>query len=151
MWKYVATRYANESTIAAYDLFNEPNPPELASIIYDFYDKTIEAMRSIDSKHICMYEPPWGDEDPMKKVNQPNLIFSTHLYTGGTGDGRTGYNGDINMLEQDMYRGYSKAVLEWNIPLWVGEFGIGVSATRAAQWARDMLSLMDKYMIGSAW
>jgi endoglycosylceramidase len=151
MWMYVAARYANESTIAAYDLFNEANPPYLADVFYEFYNNTIKAIRTIDPKHICMYMPPWGNTDPFKKINQPNLIFSTHLYTGGTWDGVTGYNGDINMLEEDMLRGYNKAVLEWNMPLWVGEFGVGSAATMAAEWTRDMLNLMDKYMIGSAW
>ncbi|HEY4675214.1 MAG TPA: cellulase family glycosylhydrolase [Candidatus Bathyarchaeia archaeon] len=151
MWKYVAARYANESTIAAYDLFNEANPPNLANIFYEFYNRPIEAIRTVDSQHILMYMPPWGGADPFEKINQPNLIFSTHVYTGGTWDGFTGYNGDINMLEQDMYRGYSKAVLEWNMPLWIGEFGIGATATKAVEWATDMLSLMDKYMIGSVW
>ncbi len=149
MWKHVASRYANESTVCGYDLFNEPGMHFLipSNVLYNFYNDTIKAIRSVDPKHIIFYEPPYYFGSP-QKVNQPNVVFSTHLYTYGI---YGSYDGDIARLESHLLEGYEKAVMEWGIPFWVGEFGISSSATGAGEWVRDELTLMDKYMIGSAW
>jgi len=159
MWRRVAERYKDEPTVAAYDLFNEGNvdyaripAEEFKDLLYGFYEDTIKAIRSVDERHIVVYMPPWGnDMSVVRRIDASNVVFSTHLYTGGTWDGTTGYTVDKAELERDMLRGYRQAVEEWNIPLWIGEFGVGSAAYRAQEWASDMLSLMDKYMLGSAW
>ena len=147
-WMHVAERYANESSVCGYDLFNEPGMhwkvPD--NILYDFYNRTINAIRSVDSRHNILIEPPYYFGSP-QKIDQPNIVLSTHLYTYGiTGN----YDGDIDRLERHILQGYNKAT-QWGIPFWVGEFAIDSRVSRAQDWCRDYLTLMDKYMIGSAW
>ncbi len=148
VWIHVAERYANESSVCGYDLFNEPGMhwkvPD--HILYDFYNRTIKAIRSVDPRHIVFIEPPYYFGSP-QKMNQPNTVLSTHLYTYGiTGN----YDGNIDRLERHLLQGYNKAT-QWGIPFWVGELAIDSRVSRARDWCRDYLTLMDRYMIGSAW
>jgi len=157
-WKYVAARYANEPAVVAYDVFNEANAnydqmprDEFVERLRTFYENAIDSIREVDSRHMIMIEPPWGAEvEALAKVERTNLVLSTHLYTEGTSDGKTGYDGRRQTLESDFLRGYALA-REWGVPLFVGEFGIGSAATLSREWARDMLDIMDRYMVGSTW
>jgi aryl-phospho-beta-D-glucosidase BglC (GH1 family) len=160
MWVYVAKRYKNESTIFAYDVLNEPNVnynlmnrDVFIKKLQLFYQGAIDAIRKVDRKHILFVEPPWGDEvEAFQDIsfNDFNLVLSTHLYTEGTWDGKTGYDGNISKLESDFLRGYNLS-LKWNTPLFVGEFGVGSSAAKAQEWARDYVNIFDKYMVGATW
>jgi aryl-phospho-beta-D-glucosidase BglC (GH1 family) len=88
MWVYVASRYANESTIAAYDLFNEPYAaPGLISYeeepdyIFPFIEKLIDSIRKVDSRHILIYEPIGGYKIRNTWcLNRSNIVFSFHFY-----------------------------------------------------------------------
>jgi len=158
MWRYVADRYKNESTIFAYDIFNEPNvdyglmgEEAFLGRLRSFYQMAIDHIREVDSRHAVMIEPPWGGGiRAWTKVEDPNLVLSTHLYTEGTADGTTGYDGDSGKLEADFLVSYGLS-LQWNVPLVIGEFGVGSAATKAHEWTRDFVSIFDKYMINACW
>jgi len=66
--KYIVQRYANESGIAGYDLFNEPayasffmegglTPSQTATYLYSFYNRLIDGIRTVDPYHVLFYEP----------------------------------------------------------------------------------------------
>jgi endoglucanase len=50
MWKKIASRYANEAVIAAWDLINEPTGSGGDNLQKDMYN----AVRSVDKNHILM-------------------------------------------------------------------------------------------------
>ncbi|MBO3802012.1 MAG: glycoside hydrolase family 5 protein [Thermoproteota archaeon] len=160
LWTYVAERYKNESTIFAYDILNEPNVnynlmnrDVFIKKLQLFYQGAINAIRKVDNKHVLFVEPPWGNEvEAFENIsfNDSNLVLSTHLYTEGTWDGKTGYDGDSKKLEADFLRGYNLS-LKWNVPLFVGEFGVGSSASKAHEWVRDYVNIFDKYMVSFTW
>ena len=160
VWRMLAERYRNEPTVAAYDLFNEPNAPmdviepeELSEIIAQFYNTLIKAVRSVDKRHICIFEPIWGAPIFSNYVIKPsgeNIVYSTHVYSGGTWDPRVGYNGDIQLIQADVELSYRTA-LKFNVPLFIGEFGVGSAAPNCSKWCRDVLYFLDKYSIGRTW
>ncbi len=158
MWRHVANRYKNESTIFAYDIFNEPNvdyrlmsEESLLGRLLNFYQGAADHIREVDTKHAVMIEPPWGGGvSDWSIINDPNLVLSTHLYTEGTADGVTGYDGNSTTLEQDFLVSYDFSVV-WGVPLIIGEFGVGSAATKAHEWARDYMSIFDKYVVGACW
>jgi aryl-phospho-beta-D-glucosidase BglC (GH1 family) len=158
MWQYVANRYKNESTIFAYDIFNEANVDyslmgegTFLERLHYFYQMAVDYIREVDSRHAVMVEPPWGGGiKAWTKVNDNNLILSTHLYTEGTWDGKTGYDGDSGKLEADFLLSYNLSLM-WHVPLVIGEFGVGSAATKAHEWARDFMNIFDKYLVSDCW
>ena len=158
MWRHVANRFKNESTIFAYDIFNEPNvdyrlmsEESFLEELLNFYQGAADHIREVDNRHAVMYEPPWGGGvSDWSIIDDPNLVLSTHLYTEGTADGVTGYDGNSATLEEDFLVSYDFSTL-WNVPLVIGEFGVGSAATKAHEWARDFMNIFDKYVIGACW
>lgn len=59
MWLLLARRYAEEPTVAAYDLLNEPLAPQfchLAPQVMPLYRRIRDAIRSVDPRHMIMLE-----------------------------------------------------------------------------------------------
>ena len=62
VWVSIAEIYANEPTIAGYDILNEPtlyiynDQGANASSITQFYSKVLNAIRQVDNKHIVFLE-----------------------------------------------------------------------------------------------
>lgn len=159
-WKHVAARYANEPTIAAYDIFNEPprggilTTQEMSSYLYSFYESLIHEIREIDKNRIIIYENVIGvDTQYAQLLNYPNLIFSFHYYEYAQYGRAPPYDytasfGDLENYLLDWYlsKPSNNPVEDWNIPIWVGEFGSGIEA-----WVRDTTSLWNKYGLGWTW
>jgi endoglycosylceramidase len=163
MWKYVAQRYANEPTIAGYDLFNEPyyaipyiegglDASQTATYLYPFYNRLIDAIRTVDSHHIIFYEPVGGwHTDSAQLLNKTNIVFSYHYYLLSGN-----YSGDASMLEKDIINRYLdkptiNPIRNWNIPCFVGEFGVPLKVNNSSLWVRDTVSIWNRYEIGWAW
>jgi endoglycosylceramidase len=163
MWKFVANHYKNEPHII-YDVFNEPYRGDYyypaggldeyatAPYLYRFYNRLIPAIRQIDPDRIIMYEPVSGWHVPAaQKLNYPNLIFSFHCY-----DYAGNYNGDRAMLERnfwDKFMSYPQPdnLANWQMPVWLGEFGCADTAPYYEQWIKDMASVCADYNIGWSW
>ncbi len=163
MWKYVATRYRDENTIAAYDLFNEPNAEGFGSVVFydlnklryetlpNFYTKVVDAVRTIDPNHMILWEPMIPDASDYRfnaaPVRRPNVVYSPH-YPGSTGILR--YHGYKTLLDTAM-----KTILEsskaMDQPVFIGEWGIVAETTNASKYVRDVADLLDKYLMGSAY
>ena len=139
VWKSVASYYANESTIAGYDLLNEPMvytsiiPTLNESNVNGFYNRTTEAIRAVDTNHIiflepasCMYTPNTMPDSRI--VWEPHfypLSFFSHYY----------FPEDLTVLEADLAAAIPERSL-WKAksPMWVGEFGAFMKDTGANNW-----------------
>lgn len=91
LWKEVAKRYANEPTIVAYDLLNEPIaseffPQDTAMFKRELemlFKRVIAEIRKVDSNHIVMVSGAyWGqDYSLFHDWNyDDNLMFTCHRY-----------------------------------------------------------------------
>jgi len=150
-WKLIASRYANEPAVAAYDLFNEPprgtlNWTQHSKILYPFYSNLATEIRRIDTKHILIYEPSNGYATYYaQKPTIPNIVFSFHFYSL-----RDNYQGDKKFLKKSFDSLYEPS-LRWDIPLIVGEVGIELSRPNLEVWASDTLDLMTGYGLSWLW
>lgn len=150
VWEYLAQRYKDESTIAGYDLFNEPYDLDVPTdYVYDFYEVLIDNISTVDNNHIFIYEGATNSTYSYGRLlNKDNIIFSHHLYLT-----QSGYSGDITQLE-----GYllgkldypeSNPMKNWNIPIYVGEFGSigpdGNNFPNGSQFMHDLPLLFNKY------
>ena len=142
LWQAIAQRYADEPTIAGYDLLDEPllsesNPAKGGPIIRAFYVKATSAIRSVDTNHIifaCGTE--WCGSPSGMKAMLPtwdnNMVLVFHKYWD-------------NNTPQSI-RGYMNIRRENNVPIWNGETGENTNA-----WAKGMTHLLGKYNIGWSW
>jgi len=59
-WQDFATHYANEPTIAGYDIFNEPGPPSLATYT-SWCQSAYNAITAVDPNHFVVLESDGAD------------------------------------------------------------------------------------------
>jgi len=74
LWKAIAERYKNESTIAAYDLLNEPLPPNSAQEWKSLAEKIIVEIRTVDSQHLIIVENTLNIDSQPNAADQPELL-----------------------------------------------------------------------------
>lgn len=160
-WKYIAERYKNNPTVAAYDLFNEPPSGSLgidqaSNYLYSFIERLIGEIKTIDANHIFIYQPITGRWDYAPHLlNTPNTIFSVHLYPFYNDNTKSQYYGDITVLENQLLSylnlPQSNPSENWSIPILIGEFGPATSIFYSGNdlWINDMTDLYNKY--GFSW
>jgi hypothetical protein len=124
-WQDFATHYANEPTIAGYDLVNEPNPPS-TSAYTTWAQAAYNAITAVDPHHFVAIESaaPNGTAAGLPNVVGTRILWSSHCYgTVGSGCGFSGSN--LNSPSK------------W--PYWVGEMGITGSGSSTG-WVPGNLS-----------
>ena len=152
-WKTLASLLKDRSTVAGYDLLNEPYGgsitwQDFAPILNEFYSNLISEIRSVDAKHIIFFEPVEGvcvlGEHIALRPSGMNIVFSPHFYVSGS----------TEHLDNVALRLYNLTVTTWNIPLWIGEFGglsIDVTDTETLYSLAVALDLFDRYALGWAY
>ncbi len=159
MWEMMARRYGNRPEIIGYDLFNEPMPsigPSPADfdqqVLQPFYEELVRRLRAISPGALIIYEPSinWelsgGQFTPMPFEG---LVYSPHIYTGGTQDGVTGYNDNPAPLQAEVEKAVSEAESQ-DVAVLVGEFGIGMNENYQ-DWDRDEFHFQEQYMVSGTW
>jgi len=145
LWRELATRYANRTWIAGYDLINEPNWTfENQANINGCNDQTnaplrqllmeiTAAIRQVDTNHVIFLEgncwagnyngilPPWDDK----------LVMSFHKYW------------DQPTLAS--LQPWADRRSQWNMPVWLGETG-----ENSNEWFRDVARNTELLNIGWA-
>lgn len=113
IWQEIARRYGERDVIAAWDLLNEPSPPDGETLLR-FYQRLAAAVRDIDPHHLIFLEGPSAASDmtPFTEAVTWNQAYSVHQYE---------WFGDWRENELDRWTAVSDA---HNVPLWVGEFGL---------------------------
>ncbi|MDC0357611.1 glycoside hydrolase family 5 protein [Oligoflexia bacterium] len=97
LWKALASRYKDETTIMAYDLLNEPAPTASATQWKTLAQTIVDAIREVDSNHLLIVEMPnWifdkNDGSPLTNfdltvlkafqflVDDSNVMYDYHFY-----------------------------------------------------------------------
>lgn len=83
LWKTLAERYKDKSYLAGYDLLNEPfimNGD--VSLLNQYYNESIRAIRSVDINHIIYIEGDFFamDFSQVDVIEDPHLAISFHYY-----------------------------------------------------------------------
>ncbi len=154
VWRNIANYYANEPTIAGYDLLNEPMlytsiiPTLNESNVDAFYSKTTAAIRAVDPNHIIFLEP----SNSMYTVSTPSdskVVWEPHFYPLSYYPEY--YPENITILQADLMAKYQEFVLGAKTPIWIGEFGAFMTDKSANNWLSDAKTLFDQYQVGWAW
>ncbi|MDF3014011.1 MAG: endoglucanase [Cellvibrio sp.] len=131
LWEQIATKYKDESVVAAYDPLNEPwgsTAEDMAVRVTELY----ETIRKIDSKHIVMLPSHYGSidayGDPAAK-GMTNVAFELHPYPGLFGDRPNDSHFDIHRDWLKCGQTGTGGVCDWNTrltaletPMLMGEF-----------------------------
>ena len=142
LWQAIAERYANEPTVAGYDLLDEPllsesKPLSGGATVRSFYVQATAAIRSVDTNHIIFAcGTGWcGSTSGVRAILPPwdkNMVLVFHKYW------------DRNDLAS--IHGYLAIRHNYNLPLLNGETGENTNA-----WAKGMASLLAKHEVGWMW
>jgi endoglycosylceramidase len=163
VWRIVANRYKNEPHVM-FELFNEPyrsdyyypegglTSYETAEYLYPFYETLIKAIREIAPYNIIIYQPVSGwHVSSARKMMYPNVVFSFHCY-----DFADSYDGNASALEYNFYKKFMSKpdldpIMNWSIPILLGEFGTGLENPNASLWIKDMTTICAKYQLHWIW
>ncbi len=154
MFRHVVARFANDDSVAGYDVMNEPNvfAPEQEPLLSEFYNETLAAMRDAElevgaPKRLFFFEPSiaWHavglPAPPFEQDDQ--VVYAPHIYQGGINAGT---------LEDGFARAADDSVrLYEGAPVVTGEWGS--SPTRAADPEDDYferhLAEQERYRFGA--
>jgi endoglycosylceramidase len=151
-WETLASLLRDESTVAGYDLLNEPYGgtimwQDFAPVLNEFYSRVIGDIRNIDARHIIFFEPTEGvsilGQHIALKPSGMNIALSPHFYVRGPAD----------YLDSVVQQLHNLAAGTWNIPLWIGEFGglqLDVTNPDSLHSLAVTLELFDRYALGWA-
>ena len=81
MWQDIATHYANNPTIVAYDVMNEPAPPA-DSEWHSLATRLYNTLTAADPNHLVIIEAPLSN-DLSLFTQTSRVIYSVHHYPGG--------------------------------------------------------------------
>jgi endoglucanase len=129
LWQCLAEHYKDNPWVAGYNPINEPDDPT-ENLIAPIYRQIVEAIRTIDPNHLVFLEGNHYARDfhtfgePL-----PGVVYAHHDYAapgivaGGQYPGYTREKYyDRETLQVDS-RSLSKYMLDYHVPIWVGEFG----------------------------
>ena len=166
VWAVLARSFAADTTVAGFDLLNEPNfaesPPLTSTLLLaNYYARCLRALRAAEAAepggfpHLVFIEPSilWSgfavdNLPPRDFTADPQIVFSPHLYSESiTVDQGLG----VNLVSIE--RGFALArgaAAQLRAPLWIGEWGFfGDPAAQAGLREREARA-EDAAQAGSA-
>jgi hypothetical protein len=163
MWERIAQTYANDPTIAGYDIMNEPTANWLSydpaaaswsfSYLEQFYLRVIASIRSVDANHIIFLEPTGADEYktwmPSEFPARDKIVWSPHFYPIAWDSHYS--SSEITTLTNVLQQDYTEFVVGYGTPMWYGEYGAYMNDSSYLDWLHDAVSLFKEYHVGSAW
>jgi endoglucanase len=146
LWQTVAKRYANETGVGGYDIFDEPYDTESSGdfstgigTLRQMYLDITTAIRAVDTNHVIFFEGTnWSSIDTsgnngfsgLEPAWDPQMAWAFHKYW----DGNT--TADI--------QGYLDLRTSTNRPVWNGETG----EDNTTGWSGQMIALLEANKIG---
>lgn len=158
LWVAIAGRYKNETTIAAYDLINEPYVDNW----FVYAQGLISKIRAVDPNHLIIIEQSFhpndlGNNARFYPLPFANIIYDAHYYdTFASSDAGTApYTGTLpifkNNLKNEFLPFYNNVTGKFTVPINIGEYGVVHQKfdknLGAEQWLRDINDAMNYYGI----
>ena len=120
MWQQIAAHYNGNTTVAGYDLLNEPDNAPSNQAVWDAYSSLYNTIRSADPNHMIFIEGCWGSWNwsmlpAPSQYGWTNVVYEMHEYqynasSSAVEAGSTNQVNDFNNHKS------------WNVPAWIGEF-----------------------------
>jgi endoglucanase len=139
IWKRIAARYKNNSTVLGYDLLNEPLPNweklrPLKRELVPVYMKIAAGIRQVDKNHVLILGGANWDSDfgVFSGTFDPNMMFTLHKYWTATTD-------------KSVIQPYLDFRHEHHVPIWLGESGENKDA-----WVEGFRKTLEENNVGWA-
>lgn len=134
IWRRIAERYKDNTTLIGYDLLNEPIPSEFSQYneqLIPLYKRIVSAIREVDNNHIIFLEGAnWASNFKIfPELFDSNVVYSFHKYR--------------DEVDQHSIQPYLSLAERHNVPLWCGETGENNN-----QWYYSITQLFEDYNIG---
>ena len=159
LWVAIATRYKNETTIAAYDLINEPH----VNNWFAYAQTLINKIRSVDTNHLIDVEVSFHTSDKgMFKLEDNNILYDVHWYEpwswAGSHTNNTPYTGTVEQFKQLLRKGeglstfYNATTDQFTVPINIGEYGVTfekyeVAGVNGVTWLQHAHAAFDYFGI----
>ncbi len=155
IWYKIAQRYANNPTVAAYDLLNEPyctyryttsrSTSELHNTLWSIYDIAYDVIRSADPNHVIIMEATWDATDlpNPSTYGWENVMYEYHNYNYGDYDNAAGQQ--ISSM-QNKINGINSA--NYNVPSYMGEFSY---FNNTSAWSQGVQLLNNNGLNWTTW
>jgi hypothetical protein len=148
LWQTIAKRYANESAVMGYDLFDEPYDTEndgsfsggTAAVLLPMYQDLTKAIRAVDPNHILIFEGAnWatgsgGFSGLEPAAQDPQSAWSFHEYID--------LASNVNMTLADL-QPYLDLRTKTGRPVWHGETG-----EHSYAWLTNTITLDEQNKVG---
>ena len=138
IWREIADRYKNETTILGYELMNEPiahyfeNKDSLYTMLQPLYKRCVKAIREVDQNHIILLGGAhWNSFFYMFddwKFDQ-KIMYTCHRYGGEA--------------TKEAIKDYIEFRDKTQLPMYMGEFGHNTD-----EWQRQMVQVLKEANIG---
>ncbi len=155
-WQQLAAFFRDDSGVAGYDLYNEPHaiplPPTRfeRDLMWPLYARTVDAIGAVDPNHLFVVEGQLLADfgTAIVPLHAPNLVYSPHEYTGSLVP--PSFDGDSSALDSHVASVADEAS---RVPaaLWVGEWGMAATQSRATDWVDRAVAAFDAAGAGWAW
>ncbi len=170
-WRAVAERFADNETVVAYDLMNEPyggtvqGPFFEAGLLTSLYQRTVRAIREVDQDTWACLEPQalgfnWGlpsgvgaVQDP--RAGDPRIAYCPHLYPLPMDLGE-GFSGESRALVESTIAAWRQNTLRsaealGGVPIIRGEFGLDTTLPGALDYVAQVYSTTGSMGAGVAY
>jgi endoglycosylceramidase len=154
MLRRVSSAFAPVEGVLGYDLLNEPYGDEMTELPA-FYADAAVALRAAHPKAILLVEPNVLNSPSIQDTNLPrpsfdNFVYAPHFYDLGTFSSNA-WNGDPAPTHA-AFALMSARAATWGVPLFVGEFGLGATATNASGYIAAQYDALDAaFASGTQW
>ena len=120
---FLDSRYANDPTVIAQDIVNEPNCGRASADLTGFYDYVVPLVHRSNPNLLLVLEDE--DEPGSFRVTQlppvANLVLSVHLHEDYWA-APSAQQSTLPVSAQDALTADVQRAARWNVPLYVGEF-----------------------------
>ena len=156
LWKFIANRYKNNPYVI-YSIMNEPfchveipNSATATHLGYSyskFMEQIVDTIRSTGSEQKIIIDIPflWNSywQPTVQSVDRDNIVWESHVYLAPWG------SPTLNDWKEKVFQDIQKIVIEFQKPLFIGEFGIApiseIRTTYATNW-QSILSGQAAYL-----
>lgn len=136
LWRKLAARYKNETTVAGYDLLNEPVAHFFDAAYFNpklepLYKRIVAAIRQVDRDHVIFLGGAQWDTNfkVFGPPFDPKLVYTFHKYWFD--------------VKQDAVQEYVDFRGRYGVPVWLGESGENTD-----EWVASFRALLEKNDIG---
>ena len=154
MAAHVAERFTDEPYVIGYDLYNEPVIDDRS--LWRFHARLAPAIRAVDSRHLLFFEPSGlrnlVDRSPFspEPFADEGGVYAPHLYTLSFLDPRMELDTVTRARLEPNVAQAAREAESWDVPLFVGEWGIRPDSPGSDDYVRFMHELFDERFVSAA-